>query len=993
MKLDTNKLASAVRMALTLGAVATAGLTTAALAQDTGNAAPPPSNKKAQQLETIVVTGSRIRRVDIETANPVFTIDRQTIAQSGALTLGNLVQSSPSIAGAATNPNVNNGGGTGASTVSLRGLGPQRTLVLIDGHRAVNGDVNAIPAALVERVEILKDGASSVYGSDAIGGVVNFILRKNYQGAEFSTNYGISDRSDGARRGFSALIGNSSDKGSIVAGIDYNKYDGVSSNNRAYARNALFLSSTSGVVSSYQGGSSSTPNGYFQLPKGSANAATFGCSAVTKLPGTPGTSLGNYRCFKAGGTPNDLYNYQAVNLITTPQERTNFFVLGNYQLTDNVQAYMDVLHNKTTSNSAVAPLPIFAQNNGITISQYNMYNPFGTNFGAGTTINPVTGKPQSNPDLRIRLVGLGQRMSGFTTTTDQAIAGLRGNFGQTSWQWDANVNYGHFSQAQYATGYINFADLGPALGPSMMVGGVPTCVTTPGNAATAIAGCTPLNIFAANDPAQAATLAKYAANPFYSTTYISKEGSINANGTVFSLPAGDVSLAVGGLYRKEYQQNQVDYIAINNPSTGTCQVGSGCQTPLTGGFNVKEAYAEVLVPILKDVPFAKSLNIDVGSRYSRYSSAGNTTNSKISVEWRPIDDLLVRGTVSQVFRAPAISDLYAGGTTSYPTFTDPCIGYIPGTSPASQNGACGAATGATAIDPVAGIPAPQGNTQVKSIISGASTAGYSLKPEFGKSFDFGFVYDPSWLPGFSTSVDLWRIYLNNTIQNPGAQQLVNICFNNPTSPFCSLIHRNTDGSVNYIQSPTVNLGRLDTSGVDFGFRYRLPQFNVMGVNPGNFAFNFDSTYISSYNVNAAPGVPGDVVIHNAGLYTTAYGSFPRWRAVAGLTWSRGSWDASWRYRYIGNLKIGSPNLAEGLSADASANQPGYVLPIGSVSYSDFSLGYNIVAINTYLQVGVNNAFDKQPPNYYQNNVINANTDVNTYDTLGRYYWGRVTVKF
>ena len=222
MKLDTNKLSSAVRLALTLGAVSTAGLTTAAFAQNTGNATPP-SDKKAQQLETIVVTGSRIRRVDIETANPVFAIDRQTINQSGAVTLGDLVQQSPAISGQATNPYVNNGGGAGASTVSLRGLGSNRTLVLIDGHRVINSgggaDINTIPVAMVERVVVLKDGASSVYGSDAIGGVINFIMRKNFQGAEFSANYGVSDHSDGARQGESAIFGQSTDKGSIVAGI------------------------------------------------------------------------------------------------------------------------------------------------------------------------------------------------------------------------------------------------------------------------------------------------------------------------------------------------------------------------------------------------------------------------------------------------------------------------------------------------------------------------------------------------------------------------------------------------------------------------------------------------------------------------------------------------------------------------------------------------------------------------------------------------------
>ncbi len=975
MKLDTNKLSSAVRLALTLGAVAAAGAAVPAFAQDTGNAAAnPPTDKKAQQLETIVVTGSRIRRVDIETANPVFTIDRQAITTSGSPTLGDLVQDTPAISGAASNPRVNNGGGDGSATISLRGLGANRTLVLIDGHRIVNGDVNAIPASMVERIEILKDGASSVYGSDAIGGVVNFIMRKNYQGAEFSTNYGISDRSDGEHRGFSAMFGQTSDKGSIVAGIDYNKYDGVSSANRDFSKNAMYLYYGSILAL----GSSRTPNGRIAFPAGSPLRTTFGCSAVTRLPGTTGTSLSNYRCYNSA---TDSYNYQAVNLILTPQERVNFFTMGTYQLTDSVQAYMDVFHNKTTSSYAIAPYPFDASPTGanVVISQYNLYNPFGINFGYDPTSNTVYSS------FRSRFLGLGQRMATYSTTTDQAIAGLRGSVGDTSWQWDANLNYGHFSQGTYAQGYINTTALGQALGPSMLVNGVPTCVTTPGNSGTAIAGCTPINIFNINDPAQVALLKQYESNPFTQNVYISREASVNANGNLFSLPAGDVSLAVGGLYRKEYQDYTVDATIKTNPATGGCQLGTGCSFPLSGGFNVKEAYAEVLIPVLKDMPFAKSLNVDIGSRYSKYSAAGNTTNSKIAVEWRPIDDLLLRGTVSQVFRAPAIGDLYAGPSSSAPTFTDPCVGY---TSPGAHEGACGAPTGATAIPP-GGIQ-PSGLSQTNAIVSGAVAAGYPLKPEYGKSFDFGFVYDPSWLPGFSTNVDLWRIYLNNTINAINVNTLANICYNNNASPFCALIHRLPNGQINYIAAPTVNLGRLDTSGVDFGFRYRLPQFNVFGVDPGNFAVNFDSTYIGKYNNNPAPGT-GTPTIHVAGTYNKQYGNFARWRALAGVNWNRGPWEASWRIRYIGHLKVGSADLSQGTSADYAL--PGVVLRIGAMTYNDLSLGYNIAPINTKLQIGVNNVFDKLPENFFQNNVINANTDVNTYDTIGRYYWARATVKF
>jgi outer membrane receptor protein involved in Fe transport len=348
-------------------------------------------------LETIVVTGSRIRRVDLETASPVVTIDKIAIEKSGKLTVGDLLQEMPAISGAATNPRVNNGGGSGASTVSLRGLGSNRTLVLVNGRRFVtNGfasDVNSIPANLIERIEVLKDGASAVYGSDAIGGVVNFILRENYQGAEFTLDYGVSDRDDGARKGASFTFGHSSDRGSLMAGVNYNQFDSVSSGDRDFSKLATYFSS--GAVGQVAG-SSRNPNGFISLP---ANlAAQLGCATATlKQPVTGKTSVSDYRCY----TGADAFNYQAVNLVLTPQERTNLFVIGNYKLSDSVSAYLEAFHTKTVSNFAIAPLPFDARTDAVVISKDNYYNPFGTDFGSdGTNTYRI---------FRSRFTTLGQR--------------------------------------------------------------------------------------------------------------------------------------------------------------------------------------------------------------------------------------------------------------------------------------------------------------------------------------------------------------------------------------------------------------------------------------------------------------------------------------------------------------------------------------------------------------------------------------------------------
>jgi iron complex outermembrane recepter protein len=972
MRLTNNELLKAVRLALYAGTTAVVGLSSAAVfAQD--------ADTSSERLDTIVVTGSNIRRVDIETANPVITIDRAQIQKSGKLTVGDLVQELPSIAGNATNPQVNNGGGSGAASVSLRGLGSKRTLILIDGQRIINNDVNAIPANVVERIEVLLDGASAVYGSDAIGGVVNFIMRKDYQGAEFTADYGISDRDDGERKSVSITFGQSTDRGSVVAGVNYNKADAVSAGKRDFSSEALYLF----YGSSFAGGSSRAPNGRITLPTSLRPQFNCASNSVIRLPGTTGASLSDYRCFVTSGDVNDFYNYQPLNVILVPQERTNLFAIGNYKLTDSVEAYMKAFVNRTSSSSLIAPYPFDARGNAVTISGDSLYNPFGEDLGFGTPYNVLE-----------RLTGVGQRVNQFDTQTSQFIAGLKGNIGDTSWRWDANVNYGHFTQDQYTTGYLNFTQLASALGPSMIApvgtpnAGQPICVTTPGDAGTRIDGCVPLNIFEQDSAASTAQLRAAGSNPFQNFLATSREATVNLNGELFDLPAGPVSLAVGALYRKDYSSLKADSTIILNLATGTCDLGTACTTELQGNITTKEAYAEVFIPVLKDMPFAHSLNVDIGTRYSKFNLAGNTTNSKISIEWRPIEDLLLRGTVSEVFRAPNISELFAGAANNAPTVQDPCVGYLPG----QQQGinACGPSTGATDIDPNTGIP-PQQNGQISAIASGAVAAGFTLKPETGKSFDFGVVYDPSWIDGLSVSLDYYRIYLNDTITGVGSQNVLNICYQDPTSQFCPFINRFANGDINFVLEPTVNLGRLDTSGYDLGINYRLPEFDMFGHNVGRFTVGFNGTYISEFDNTPVPSNPDVPRISNAGVYTTQFGNFPRVRALGSLDWSMGAFEAGWRVRYIGNTRVGSADLSQGLSIDGGI--PGTERNFGAYAYHSFTFGYTAEPINTQFQIGIDNAFDKQPPIYYQNNVTNANTDVRTFDTVGRYYWARATVKF
>jgi len=927
MNLTSNELFKAVRYALYAGTTAVVGLSAApVLAQD----------ESSQQLETITVTGSNIRRVDIETSNPVITVDRAEIQKSGKLTVGDLLQQLPTIAGAANNPNVNNGGGTGGAFISLRGLGTNRTLVLIDGRRAINNDINAIPASAIERVEVLTSGASAVYGSDAIAGVVNFIMRKDYQGAELSLNYGVSDRDDGARKGYTLTFGHTSDRGSLFGGIDYNEMDEIIASHRDFAQFAL-LYRDGNII---EGGSLVGPGGAFLAGMSTfADCSYYGYGvADSSAPGGNGIPPG-FRCYVGSeqSSVNDNYNYAPVNLITTPQERTNFFLNGNYKISDSSEIYAQVFHNETKSGAQLAALPVTFSSAGITVSADNPYNPFGFAIGRGGEGN-----------FAVRVTGLGPRMSEYRIQTSQGRVGLRGSLFDTDWQYDVWANYGHVNYSFANINYLNGAAMSRALGAdcTMPTAGVPYDTNT----------C--LDIFHQDNPITQELLQSfYSLNTFEGARQKEEQIGIDLNGSLFDLPAGTVQLAVGANYRKFEVRQWADTVTITDPATSTCPAGSPslCTAPYSGGYNLKEAYAEVFVPLLSELPFVHSLNITLGDRYSDYSSFGSTNNWKIALEYRPIEDLLLRGTVSKVFRAPNTSELFTGQASSYDTYT-----------------------------PVGNQPRSTSGAQVQTIFTGAAVSGFPIKPENGKSFDFGVVYDPSWLEGLSVSADYWRIYLLNNIDRPNGQTIVNYCYGfngenqyNPSNPYCQAIHLNSSGSIDYIQglySSVQNIGRLDASGVDIAINYRLPELAF-----GNFNVGLNATYLTEYD-NAYPGSPR---FSGAGTYNDQFGNTPRWRALGSVGWQMGDFSASWQSRYIGHLKA---------YAGIFDNLEGGFLPIGSVTYHNVAFGYNIEPINTRIDLGVDNIGDKQPPLLYDA-VTNANIDINTYDPIGRYYWGRVTVKF
>jgi iron complex outermembrane receptor protein len=969
-----------IRQAVGL-AVGAAGATAAslaymptALAADTTTGPNAETAPNTDTLQEIVVTGSRVRRVDVETADPVLVLDQSTIAQSGAVTMGDLISRIPSIAGAAMSPQINNGGGFGESNIELRGLNAQRTLILIDGRRvnlagSVGAvDVNQIPINLIDHVDVLKEGAGAIYGSDAIAGVVNFVTRKSLDGFELTGDWGESTKHDAKHHNFGAMWGTNTDKFNIQVGFNYNQQDELTMGQRKWSQFALYL--YSGSLN--QGGSSRVPGGRVFFPAGSALATQYGCTSVTLIAGAAGTSQGDYRCFNGNS---DKFNFQPFNLNVTPQERGAIFSKVNYKINDSFEVYGSAIYNHTHSASQLAPLPFDANSDQIVISKNNIYNPFGIDFGGGAAVGGA------NPDYDLRMSSLGNRFSNNVNSSIISNVGLKGAIFDTGWNYDGNVSYNRLDQYSDNFGYLLTSSFENAVGPSFInSAGTPTC----GIPAVPITGCIPANIFNLSAPSQVQALNGIAASFTTDATFISKTATLDANGPVWKgglFDAGDWLASVGLSYtglEGIFTTSTIDQ--AQPPDFLACQIPGGvCSGNSQGSYNFKEGYVELFAPILKDLPGVKSLNIDVGDRYSKYSLFGSTNRSEFKVEYRPISDVLVRGTYAQVFRAPTIANISAAPAGSAPTLNDICAGYT------------GAGTAAYPNLPAAcvGVPTDGSFKEPQNQVNGLLQSNQNLKPEIGNVKTFGFVYDSSLLRGFSMSVDWWDYSVNNLLTQLDPNYAIQQCGITAAPQFCSLIQRFPSTSPNaglivVFDQPTFNLGQLTTNGVDSSFKYTLRTDLI-----GQFQFTVDETHLMTYKSTPAPGATTQEI---AGTYNKQFGFYAKDRGTLGIGWS--GWDANalLTARYIGHVDIPLTNAL--FNSDGSFNSfLGWHL--GSVLYYDLSAGYTIKATNTSLRAGMLNIADKLPPIAGINSfaVGSSVTDVTTYDTIGRRFFVGFTQKF
>ena len=960
MTLKTNQLRDAIKIAIAVGTIAGTGT---AFAQE----AAAPQEKEATTLDRIEVTGSRIKRTDIETSQPVFSLSRDEISAQGLTSVGDVIQNITSN-GSTLNSTFNNGG-NGETRVSLRNLGSNRTLVLVNGRRWIGGtglggavDLNTIPTAAVERIEVLKDGASSIYGSDAIAGVVNVILRQNFDGAEANAYIGQFDKGDGTRQAYDFTVGSAGDRWHAMLGVGYVKEEPVWAGDREISAEPVF-----GTGSAF--GSTTSPDGRFALCSG---VFTPGACSVgqTRPDGTagqfsynPGQTPEDWRVWGTG--PNDVYNFAPDNYLLTPQERRSIFANGSLDITDTLRFKVTTTYNERVSEQLLAAMPIVlgtgpganTQSRQVSIHANNIYNPFG----------------QTVSRIQRRAVETGGRSFNQDVSTFAFDGAFEGTFdlGERPLDWEAGFFWGRNQSNNVTNGLFNVLALRSGLGPSMLdATGTPVCVTTPGDLSTVIAGCVPINLLGGvgsltPEMLEYATFVAHDQFEYKQKTYYA-----NIGGELFDIgDAGAFAFSFGLEHREESGFDSPDALINSGNTTGNAR------TATNGGYKVDEAYLELAIPLLKDLPGARLLDLSVATRYSDYSNFGDTLNSKFGFRWKPIDDLMVRGNWAEGFRAPSISELFAGLGDSFPTIADPCnLASFPNLDPAAQQRCIAQGVPAGGYD--------QGNPQIRINVGGNP----NLLPETSTSKTFGFVYNPSWLEGFDISLDWWQIEMENTITVATGQTIVDGCVRDGRPEFCQLFTRNPGGSLNLTSGP-VNQGDLLVEGYDMTVGYRLPETTW-----GKFSFTWDTTYLAKSEGTAAPTAIGEYAQNNNGW---------RIRSNVATRWEMGDWGATWNVRYYDDqdedcqafVDYGYSFLCsdpdrivdneDGVPTAAAQNH------IGATTYHDVSAYWN-APWNAKITLGINNIGDKDPPRSVQ---AFANSFDPQYEVPGRFYYMRYTQKF
>jgi outer membrane receptor protein involved in Fe transport len=920
--------------------------------------------------EDIVVTGSRIRRKDLTTAAPVAIFTREQITASGRANVGEFLQTLPEQANA-INRGTNNGG-DGSIRVNLRGIGSESTLVLINGRRITPGgtganasvDLSALPTNVIERIEVLKDGSSAIYGSDAIAGVVNIITRKRLDGMDASVYSSTSTRGDGQQFDVNAVVGSTSEKGGVLLSVGFYAGAPVWAGNRDFSSPQLMYDAASDKVSGL--GSATIPAGRVVLgasevgnPNGNAawNDLVRANPTATSFIRNPD---GTWRPFRGAALPadgGDGWNYQPYNYLLTPQNRFNLFSSGDRQLGAHVRAFFDAYYSKRTSSQTLAPEPLNLDIENVTVSAANLYNPFGRDFAA----------------VRRRLVEFDRRTTSQDINNMHVVAGLDGTLPEGwgplhGWFWELVGNVSRNDSIDTKTGNLRLPRVRDAVGPSFIGGdGAPHC----GTPASPIDGCVPLNMFGGpgsitRDQVNALTYTgvQHGYNQLLA-------GQFNTSGELFRIGAAQpVGLALG------YEARRVSGGQIPDPITVAGET-SGTKILITeGSYSVHEGYGELSIPIVDKMPGAETVELIAAGRGSFYSNFGSTFNYKFGARYAPVQDLVLRGTYSTAFRAPSIPDLYQGNADSYSSVRDPCAG--PNIDPNSTLGRnCGAAL--NNADDQAGL---------LSRVGGNSR----LKPETAHIFTVGLVIHPRQVKGMALTFDYYNTSIDNKIVRVGENVILQGCYptgGNQAPKYCEFVTRDSSTQrIDRIINLNTNAGSDHLDGLDIAGTYDFD------TGAGRFGILLNGTWLRTYDRT----LPDGTVIAGAGtwdLHTSGVGgAFPHLRASAAVNWTLNGFRAGVRTYYIGSYReCGDANGL--MSGGGLCYDPSHVgeRQVGAWNSWDVTAGYmfKTSAGRTTITLGSTNLLDQRPPRVYNGYI--ATTDVYSYDLVLRQVYARIGQSF
>ncbi len=909
-------------------------------------------------LEEVIVTGSRIATVDgFGRTSPVTVVGMDEIESTGLTRVEDILNSLPQVETALHSFDAN--GISGTASIDLRGLGSNRTLVLMNGRRLQPGgvstvavDVNQIPSAMIDRVEVLTGGASATYGADAVAGVVNFIMRR-VNGVEISAGIsGYQHDNDNKyitklmdEKNFEYPTGSSGIDGKaynidLVIGGDFDDGRGNATVYATWRSNEALLQGKRDYSSCALSNSGTSCGG-------SANAIVPNFFIAPSVDGVSDYSQSKFMSLQPDGSlvPYDgsnVYNYAPVNHFMRPDERWSLGAFVDYEINEHAIAYLETnFANDRTFGQIAESGTFFAQEYWLPADN----SVFSPEFAASLQ-DYWPGAEQFGIYIGKRNTEGGPRRQDFDHSGFRIVTGLKGSIND-DWDYDVSYLYGSTSSSQAYLNDMLTASIGIAVDGE-------TCAATP--------GCIPYEVFTYQGVTQAAAQALLGTAISTGKTSTAIINGYVTGDTGLNIGSADsIMVAAGFEHRTEAYQR----ISDTTFQTGALAGQGGPTTGVNGSYNVLEFFGEANVPLLDNVKGAQALNLDLAYRYSDYSTSGGNSTYRIGFDWRPIDLFSVRVGYNRAVRAPNVVELYSTQSLGLWTGSDPCAGATP-----SQTAAECANSGVT--------PAQYGNITESPAgqYNGLFGGNPNLAPETADTWTAGVVINP--MDAMTVSIDYWSIDIADTINNIGATTILDQC--GLFGQLCDQVHRNPAsgdiwrGTAGYVEDLTINLGSNKWEGIDFAFNWATDWL------AGTWTTNMIGTYMITKEVQPLPNA--DSRYDCVGLISTRCYSSPQWRHTISVDYDSNEWwSTSIRWRFF-----------DGVDYDGDTDQIAQKNMSKSQSYIDLNAVFRFME-NNDVTIGINNIFDKEPPMVGGTLTTNANTIAGYYDTLGRYLFAQATFRF